>query len=51
MLTCPSHATEEHRNNEQVDMASKIEVVQVDLDWKHKGKLYVAPWPMKHQNI
>ncbi|GAB0209419.1 hypothetical protein GRJ2_003407600 [Grus japonensis] len=32
-----SRATEEHRNNEQVDKAAKSEVAQVDLDWEHKG--------------
>ncbi|GAB0209688.1 hypothetical protein GRJ2_003434500 [Grus japonensis] len=29
-----SRATEEHRNNQQVDQAAKIEVAQVDLDWQ-----------------
>ncbi|XP_049649873.1 uncharacterized protein LOC126035377 [Accipiter gentilis] len=37
-------ATEEHRNNEQVDQAAKIEVAQVDLDWQHKGELFRARW-------
>ncbi|GAB0208603.1 hypothetical protein GRJ2_003326000 [Grus japonensis] len=36
--------TEEHQNNEQVDKAAKIEVAQVDLDWEHKGELFVARW-------
>ena len=39
-----SRATEEHRNNEQVDKAAKIEVAQVDLDWECKGELFVARW-------
>ncbi|GAB0203747.1 hypothetical protein GRJ2_002840300 [Grus japonensis] len=39
-----SSATEEHRNNEQVDKAAKTEVAQVDLDWEHKGELFVARW-------
>ncbi|XP_071889075.1 uncharacterized protein [Anas platyrhynchos] len=39
-----SCATEEHRNNEEVDRASKIEVAQVDLDWERKGELFVARW-------
>ena len=37
-------ATEEHRNNKQVDQAAKIEVAQVDLDWQHKGELFMARW-------
>ncbi|XP_049649828.1 uncharacterized protein LOC126035341 [Accipiter gentilis] len=37
-------ATEEHRNNDQVDQAAKIEVSQVDLDWQHKGELFMAQW-------
>ncbi|GAB0209290.1 hypothetical protein GRJ2_003394700 [Grus japonensis] len=39
-----SRATEEHRNNQQVDQAAKIEVAQVDLDWQHKGELFIARW-------
>ncbi|GAB0208574.1 hypothetical protein GRJ2_003323100 [Grus japonensis] len=35
-------ATEEHQNNQQVDQAAKIEVAQVDLDWQHKGELFIA---------
>lgn len=35
-------ANEEHRNNKQVDQAAKIEVSQIDLDWKHKGELFLA---------
>ncbi|KAK4806143.1 hypothetical protein QYF61_001066 [Mycteria americana] len=31
-----SHATEEHRNNQQVDQAARIAVAQVDLDWEHR---------------
>ncbi|KAK4811071.1 hypothetical protein QYF61_016357 [Mycteria americana] len=37
-----SRATEEHENNHQVDQAAKIEVAQVDLDWQHKGELFIA---------
>ncbi|GAB0205241.1 hypothetical protein GRJ2_002989700 [Grus japonensis] len=37
-----SRATEEHRNNQQVDQAAKIEVSQVDLDWQRKGELFIA---------
>ncbi|GAB0207599.1 ribonuclease H-like [Grus japonensis] len=37
-----SRATEEHQNNQQVDQAAKIEVAQVDLDWQHKGELFIA---------
>ncbi|KAK4818462.1 LOW QUALITY PROTEIN: hypothetical protein QYF61_013668 [Mycteria americana] len=36
--------TEEHQNNQQVDQAAKIEVAQVDLDWQHKGELFMSPW-------
>ncbi|KAK4810919.1 hypothetical protein QYF61_013327, partial [Mycteria americana] len=39
-----SQATEEHQNNQQVDQAAKIEVAQVDLDWQHKGELFIALW-------
>ncbi|KAK4806821.1 LOW QUALITY PROTEIN: hypothetical protein QYF61_005617 [Mycteria americana] len=47
-----SQATEEHQNNQQVDQAAKIEVAQVDLDWQHKGELFIARWahdPSGHQ--
>ncbi|KAK4814675.1 hypothetical protein QYF61_024982 [Mycteria americana] len=37
-----SQATEEHQNNQQVDQAAKIEVAQVNLDWQHKGELFIA---------
>jgi len=37
-----SWATEEYQNNQQVDLAANIEVVQVDLDWQHKGELFIA---------
>ncbi|RMC20297.1 hypothetical protein DUI87_01144 [Hirundo rustica rustica] len=39
-----SRANEEHRNNEQVDQAAKIEVSKIDLDWQHKGELFLAHW-------
>ncbi|GAB0207615.1 hypothetical protein GRJ2_003227200 [Grus japonensis] len=39
-----SRATEEHQNNQQVDQAAKIEGAQVDLDWQHKGELFIARW-------
>ncbi|KAK4809576.1 hypothetical protein QYF61_020002 [Mycteria americana] len=39
-----SWATEEHQNNQQVHQAAKIEVTQVDQDWKHKGELFIALW-------
>ncbi|KAK4807077.1 hypothetical protein QYF61_018418 [Mycteria americana] len=39
-----SQATEEHQSNQQVDQAAKIEVAQVDLDWQHKGELFIARW-------
>ncbi|RMC03908.1 hypothetical protein DUI87_19245 [Hirundo rustica rustica] len=40
-----SRANEEHQNNEQVDQAAKIEVSKIDLDWQHKGELFLARWP------
>ncbi|XP_062460231.1 ribonuclease H-like [Pezoporus occidentalis] len=39
-----SRVTEEHQNNQQVDKAAKIEVAQMDLDWQHKGELFLARW-------
>ncbi|GAB0206491.1 hypothetical protein GRJ2_003114700 [Grus japonensis] len=39
-----SQATEEHQNKQQVDQAAKIEGAQVDLDWQHKGELFIAWW-------
>ncbi|RMC05536.1 hypothetical protein DUI87_18732 [Hirundo rustica rustica] len=39
-----SRANEEQRNNEQVDRAAKIEVSKIDLDWEHKGELFLARW-------
>ncbi|TRZ12335.1 hypothetical protein HGM15179_014755 [Zosterops borbonicus] len=39
-----SRANEEHRNNEQVDQAAKIEGSKIDLDWQHKGELFLAQW-------
>ncbi|RMC21066.1 hypothetical protein DUI87_01923 [Hirundo rustica rustica] len=39
-----SRANEEHQNNEQVDQAAKIEVSKIDLDWQHKGELFLARW-------
>ena len=39
-----NQATEEHQNNQQVDQAARIEVAQVDLDWKRKGELFIARW-------
>ncbi|GAB0208289.1 hypothetical protein GRJ2_003294600 [Grus japonensis] len=47
-----SRATEEHQNNQQVDQAAKIEVAQVDLDWQHKGELFMShDGPMTPQAI
>ena len=39
-----SLATEEHRNNQQVDQAAKIEVAEVGLDWQHKSELFLSHW-------
>ncbi|KAK4830543.1 hypothetical protein QYF61_011681 [Mycteria americana] len=39
-----SWAAEEHQNNQQVDQAAEIEGAQVDLDWQHKGELFIAWW-------
>jgi len=27
-----------------VDQAAKTEMAQVDLDWRHKGELFIAQW-------
>ncbi|KAJ7414759.1 hypothetical protein BTVI_40275 [Pitangus sulphuratus] len=37
-----SRINEEHHNNRQADLAAQIEVSQVDLDWQHKGELFLA---------
>jgi len=42
--TPKSWATEEHQNNQQVVQAAKTEVALVDLDWQHKGELFIARW-------
>ena len=39
-----SRATEEQKNNHQVDQAARIEVAQIDLDWQNKGELFLARW-------
>ncbi|XP_010581152.1 PREDICTED: 7SK snRNA methylphosphate capping enzyme [Haliaeetus leucocephalus] len=39
-----SQATEEDQSNQQADQATKIKVSQVDLDWHHKGELFMARW-------
>lgn len=39
-----SQAAEEHQNNQQVERAAKVEVARLDLDWSHKGKLFVGQW-------
>lgn len=33
-----------HCNNEQVDWAANMKVSQMDLDWQHKGELFLAWW-------
>ena len=37
-----SRAAEEQQNDHQVDQAARIEVAQIDLDWQHKGELFLA---------
>ncbi|XP_064901556.1 uncharacterized protein LOC135577261 [Columba livia] len=39
-----SRSTEEHQNNQQADQAAKIKVAEVDLDWQHKGELFLTRW-------
>lgn len=39
-----SCAPEEHQNNQQVDQTAKIEMGKVDLDWQHKGELFLILW-------
>jgi len=46
-----SCATEEHQNNQQVDQDARIEVAQVDLDWKCKGVLFLVRLVMTSQAI
>lgn len=36
--------TEEDQNNQQVDWVARIKVVQADLDWTHKGGLFLSLW-------
>ena len=38
-----SQATEEQKNNHQVDQAARI-VAQRVLDWQNKGELFLARW-------
>lgn len=46
-----SHIAEEHQNNQQVDWAARIEVIQADLDWQRKDELFLAQWAMTLQAI
>ncbi|TRZ08624.1 hypothetical protein HGM15179_018485 [Zosterops borbonicus] len=39
-----SRANEEQQNNQQVDQAAKIGELKTDLDWEHKGELFLAQW-------
>uniref|UniRef100_A0A8D2PQP8 RNase H type-1 domain-containing protein n=1 Tax=Zosterops lateralis melanops TaxID=1220523 RepID=A0A8D2PQP8_ZOSLA len=39
-----SKANEEQQNNQQVDQAAKIGELKIDLDWEHKGELFLARW-------
>ena len=39
-----NRATEEKKNNHQVDQAARTEVAQIDLDWQNKGELFLARW-------
>jgi len=39
---CKSWAMEGHQNNQQVDQAAEIEVSHVDLDWQHRGELFIV---------
>jgi len=39
-----NRATEEQKNNHQVDRAARTEVAQIDLDWQNKGELLLALW-------
>ncbi|KAK4825492.1 hypothetical protein QYF61_027647 [Mycteria americana] len=42
--TPKSRATKEHGNKEQVDQAARTDMAKVDLDWEHKGELFIAQW-------
>ncbi|KAJ7424341.1 hypothetical protein BTVI_06853 [Pitangus sulphuratus] len=37
-------ANEEHHNNKQADRAAQVKVSQLDLDWQHKGELFLTRW-------
>jgi len=37
-----NQSAEEHKNYQQVDRAAKIKVAEEDLDWQHKGELFLA---------
>ncbi|KAJ7405114.1 hypothetical protein BTVI_70104 [Pitangus sulphuratus] len=39
-----NRTNEEHHNNEQADRAAQFQVSQVDLDWQHKGELFLVRW-------
>ena len=39
-----SHATEGHQNIQQVGQTARIEMAQIDLDWQHKGELFLVFW-------
>ncbi|KAJ7425472.1 hypothetical protein BTVI_02794 [Pitangus sulphuratus] len=39
-----NRANEEHHNNKQADRDAQVEVSQVDLDWQHKGELFLVRW-------
>ena len=43
-LVRKSRSTEEHQNTHQADLASKIKVAEVDLNWQHKGEPSLAWW-------
>lgn len=42
-----SQTTEGHQNHQQVDQAANV--FPTDLDWEHKGELFLAWWV--HQDI
>lgn len=39
-----SCATKEHQNKQQVDWAARVDIALVDLNWQHKGDLFLMLW-------
>lgn len=44
-----SQVNKEHWNNELADQVPPVKTSQADLDWQHKGQLFLSPWASGHQ--